>query len=63
MGARIASRSVVWWGSCRAERPPGVLDGGWLVLSQEFYEEILAHPVPLDRRVLRALTSSFALDL
>lgn len=63
VGARIASRSVVWWGSCRGERPPGVLDGGWLVLSQEFYEEILAHPVPLDRRVLRALTSSFALDL
>jgi hypothetical protein len=63
MGARIASRSVVWWGSYRCERPPGVLDGGWLVLSQEFYEEVLAHPVPLDRRVLRALTSSFALDL
>ncbi len=32
-------------------------------MSQEFYEEILAHPVPLDRRVIRALTSSFALEL
>ena len=47
----------------RAERPPGVAEGGRLVLSQEFYDEFLAHPVPLDRRVLRALTSSFAFDL
>ncbi|HSL81927.1 MAG TPA: replication protein RepA, partial [Thermoanaerobaculia bacterium] len=36
VGARIASRSVVWWGSCRAERPPEILDGGWLVLSRDF---------------------------
>jgi hypothetical protein len=33
------------------------------MLSQGLYDELLAHPVPLDHRVLRALTSSLALDL
>jgi hypothetical protein len=63
IGTRIASRSVVWWTAPEAGRPRGVVDGGWLVLSRDFYEELIAHPVPLDRRVLRGLTSSFALDL
>lgn len=63
-GTRIASRTVLWWTSPEADpahhRP---LHGGHLLLSPDFYDEILAHPIPLDRRVLRALTSSFALDL
>lgn len=63
VGTRIASRSVVWWTSPGTERPAEEVDGGLLVLSRDFYEELIAHPVPLDQRVLRALTSSFALDL
>jgi hypothetical protein len=63
MGARIASRSVVWWSSAGGEREAGVDDGGVVELSRDFYEELVAHPVPLDRRVLRAVTSSFVLDL
>jgi len=62
-GTRIASRSMIWWTSSDSERSRETLGGGWILLSPDFYEEILAHPVPLDRRVLRALTSSFALDL
>jgi hypothetical protein len=54
---------MIWWTSPSAHRPRRLLDGGWLVLSQDLFDEILAHPVPLDQRVLRALTSSFALDL
>jgi len=63
VGTRIASRSVVWWSSLDAERSGDGIDGGWLELSRDFYEELVAHPVPLDQRVLRGLTSSFALDL
>jgi len=62
-GTRIAAQSMVWWTARDEERPLGVLDGGWLVLSQDFYREVLAHPVALDERVLRALTSSFQIDL
>lgn len=63
VGARIASGAVFWGSSHQGERPPGVVERGWVVLSREFYDEVLAHPVPLDRRVLGGLTSSFALDL
>ncbi len=39
---------MVWWGSQQDERRPGRRDGaGWLALSQELYDEVLAHPVPL----------------
>jgi hypothetical protein len=35
-----------------------------VILSEEFYREILAHPVPLDTRILKALRSSpLAIDL
>lgn len=64
MGHRIASRSLVWWASAREDAPPrAVVDGGWLVLSAEFFEELLAHPVPVDVRALHALQAPLALDV
>jgi hypothetical protein len=63
MGTRIASRSCVWWRSGGAEGEAGGIDAGVVELSRDFFEELVAHPVPLDRRVLRAVTSSFVLDL
>lgn len=63
IGQRLASRSFIWWAQPGASRPPGELDGGWLVLTEEFYEELLAHPVPVDARALRALTAPLALDI
>lgn len=63
MGARIASRSVVWWARSEGVRTGLGVDGGCVELSRDFYEELVAHPVPLDRRVLRAVTSSFVVDL
>lgn len=63
IGHRIASRSLVWWASESEHHPPGHLDGGWIVLSAEFYEELLAHPVPVDYRALQALTAPLALDV
>lgn len=64
VGHRIASGSMVWWAMGReGEAGPGWADGGWVVLSEEFYEELLAHPVPVDARVLRALRAPLALDV
>lgn len=64
VGQRIASRSLVWWTSSRQDaQPPGGIDGGWLVLTREFFEELLAHPVPVDYRALHALQAPLALDI
>lgn len=60
-GHRIASESLVWWAS--EGRRAGGLDGGRLVLSAEFFEELLAHPVPVDLRALKALQPPLALDV
>lgn len=65
VGHRIASRSLVWWarrkGSSQGSRD--LVDGGWLMLSEEYFEELLRHPVPVDARVLRALQAPLALDI
>ncbi|RME81562.1 MAG: pirin [Zetaproteobacteria bacterium] len=58
----IASRYRLWW----MNRAPGQrsLLPSEIVLSQEFFEEIVEHPVPLDMRALRALRRSpMALDI
>lgn len=63
VGSRVATRHVVWWAKPGVEKPPGVVDGGYVVLSEEFFEELRSHPVPVDYRALQALTSTLALDL
>jgi hypothetical protein len=64
VGHRIASQSLVWWSSSRrGRRAPGAIDGGWLVLTEEFYRELLSHPVPVDYRALHALQAPLALDI
>jgi hypothetical protein len=64
VGHRIATQSVVWWTSRRNDTPArGFLDGGWLLLSPEFYEELISHPVPVDYRALHALQAPLALDI
>jgi hypothetical protein len=55
-GYRITTDSVLWW-------EPGSFAGGRLTLSEPFYRELVAHPVPVDYRVLRALSSPLAIDI
>lgn len=57
-GFRVARRSFLWW-----ERPCDIVSGGEVELSRDFYEELIAGPVPLDVRAYRALTSALALDV
>ena len=61
-GFKIAQRAHFFWDAINPEQ--GALFGSFIVLSDEFYKEIIAHPVPLDTRILRALRNSpFAIDL
>jgi len=58
----LASRAHFFWD--RLQPSQGALFESSVILSDEFYREILAHPVPLDTRVLKALrTSPLAIDL
>jgi hypothetical protein len=61
-GFKLAQRASFFWDPLH----PGqaTLFGSFVVLSDEFYREIISHPVPLDTRILRALRASpFAIDL
>lgn len=61
-GGRFAPKTVLWW----AYRAPNqdTLWQSWILLGEELFNEIIAHPVPLDRRILKAMRrSSLGLDL
>jgi hypothetical protein len=58
----IVSKSELWW----QPRDPNqsLLWNSWIELSQEFYDMIVAAPVPLNLKALKALKRSpLALDL
>jgi hypothetical protein len=61
-GFKIVKKSETWWHPQHTEQA-----GLWqstLTLSEEFYEEVLAAPVPIDVRALKTLRRSpLALDL
>src|SRR6185312_6241277 len=61
-GFRIASRTVLFWDTkCPQQQ---TLWESTVTLTQEFYDEIIGHPIPLDMRALSALKdSSLALDI
>jgi len=62
MQMSIASKSLLWWDP---KRPDQVnLWDSWVELSPEFFTAVIASPVPLDMRALKALKRSpLALDL
>lgn len=61
-GGRFAPKAVLWWDYHQPEQ--NTLWKSWVELGQEMFEEILAHPVPLDMRILKAMRrSSLGLDL
>jgi hypothetical protein len=58
----VAPDSELWWDAKQPEQ--GTLWGSWIELGEKFYEAIIASPVPLDMRALKALKRSpLALDL
>ena len=58
----VAPDGELWWDPKQPEQ--GTLWGSWVELGEKFYDAIIASPVPLDVRALRALKRSpLALDL
>jgi hypothetical protein len=62
MGYRLADKTVLWW-DAKAPDQAGLWKSS-VTLSEAFYGEIIARPVPVDMRALRALKRSpMALDV
>ena len=58
----VAPKGELWWDHRNPEQ--GALWGSWIELGEDFYNAIIASPVPVDMRALRALSKSpMALDL
>jgi hypothetical protein len=55
-GFRIADRHVLWWDPKTPRQTE--LFGSSVVLSEPFFREVTARPVPIDLRTLRALSKS-----
>jgi Plasmid encoded RepA protein len=59
---QVAPDGYLWWNLKEPEQ--GTLWGSWIELGEKFFEAIIAAPVPVDLRALRALKKSpLALDL
>ena len=56
IASRIADRGEFWWNPRRPDEP--VLWDSTIRLSENFFNEIIACPVPLDMHVLRAMKRS-----
>lgn len=62
LGYRLADRTVLWWDAKSPEQTS--LWRSTVTLSQPFFDEVVAHPVPVDMRALKALKQSpLALDI
>jgi hypothetical protein len=62
LNMEVAPEGELWWNMKVSQKT--ALWGSWIELGQRFYEAIIAAPVPIDIRALRALKRSpLALDL
>ena len=62
MSSLVADRTELWWDTRRPQDP--VLWDSTIRLGEEFFHEIVTHPVPLDMHILKAIKrSSLGLDL
>ena len=52
----IADRAEYWWDVSRPDAP--VLWNSTIELGERFFQEIIAHPIPLDMNTLRAMKRS-----
>ena len=62
MSSLVADRREFWWNERKPDEP--VLWESKIRLGEDFFNEIISHPVPLDMNILKALKrSSLGLDL
>jgi Plasmid encoded RepA protein len=61
-GGRIAPKTLLWWDYHNPDQQS--LWKSWVEIGEELFNEIIAHPVPLDMNILKELRrSSLGLDL
>lgn len=58
-GVRLASAYLLWWD----DPPPTPARPSFIRISQDLFDEILAHPVPIDLEVLRGFRSPLEMDV
>ena len=62
VASRIADRTELWWNTRKPDQPS--LWESKIELGEKFFQEIIAHPIPLDMNTLKALKRSpLGLDL
>jgi len=62
MGYRLADKSLLWWDAQAPEQ--AALWRSTVTLTEQFYREIIEHPIPVDMRAIKALKRSpMALDI
>ena len=62
MGYRLADKSLLWWDAQSPEQ--AALWRSTVTLTEQFYREIIEHPIPVDMRAIKALKRSpMALDI
>lgn len=58
----VAKETMLWWDY--REPHQDTLWNSWILLGEELFNEVIAHPVPLDMRILKAMRRSpLGLDL
>jgi hypothetical protein len=60
-GGRLAPKAVLWWDYHQPQQD--TLWKSWVELGEEMFNEIVAHPVPLDMRILKTMQSQNTRDL
>ena len=62
VASRIADSTALWWNARKPDQP--ALWESKIELGEKFFQEIIAHPIPLDLNILRAMKRSpLGLDL
>ncbi len=62
MGYRLADKSLLWWDAQAPDQ--AALWRSTVTLTEQFYREIIEHPIPVDMRAIKALKRSpMALDI
>lgn len=56
----IMRRWELWWSTSSAQDP---LEDSWLELSEDFHAEIVAHPIPINLDILKALSRPRSMDV
>lgn len=62
LGYRLADKSLLWWDAQAPEQ--AALWRSTVTLTEQFYREIIEHPIPVDMRAIKSLKRSpMALDI